>query len=187
MVAGMEKRLFTADDLEQMVKAGILSEDDRVELIRGEIIKMSPIGRSHAACVDRLTSFFNRASDESLIVRGQGPILIDNFLELQPDVTLLKARADYYEDSLPSPGDILMVIDVTDSTVANDRRIKVPLYARAGIQSAWLVDLPKRTVEIYSDPQDGVYKTMLRLGRKGVISLAIPGITQTSLAVERFL
>src|SRR5207249_4338073 len=146
-----EKRLFTADELEQMVKAGILSEDDRVELIEGEIIKMSPIGKSHAACVERLTRFFNKAADESVIVRGQGPILIDDFVELQPDVALLKARPDYYEDSLPAPGDILMVIEVADTTVGSDRRVKLPLYARAGIPIAWLVNLPKRAVEIYSD------------------------------------
>src|SRR5438105_9472652 len=108
MIAGMEKRLFTAGEMEQMVKAGILTEDDRVELIEGEIIKMSPIGKSHAACVDRLTRFFNRAADESVIVRTQGPVLIDVLVELQPDVALLKARPDYYEDSLPAPGDILM-------------------------------------------------------------------------------
>src|SRR5207237_6043230 len=133
MVAGIEKRLFTADELERMVKAGILSEDDRVELIEGEIIKMSPIGKGHAACVDRLTRFFNKAADESIIVRGQGPILIDDLLELQPDVALLKGRPDYYQDSLPTPGDILLVIEVADTTVVGDRRVKMPLYARAGI------------------------------------------------------
>src|ERR1044071_5515709 len=106
MVAGIEKRLFTADELEQMVKAGILSEDDRVELLNGEIIKMHPIGKGHAACVDCLTRFFNKAADDSIIVRSQGPILINDLLELQPDIALLKARPDYYQDSLPTSGDI---------------------------------------------------------------------------------
>src|SRR6266446_5871879 len=126
MITGMEKRLFTADELEQMVKAGILTEDDRVELIEGEIIKMSPIGKSHAACVDRLTRFFNKAADESIMVRGQGPILIDDLLELQPDIALLRARPDFYEHSLPTPGDILLVIEVADATVGSDRRVKMP-------------------------------------------------------------
>ena len=183
----MEKRLFTADELEQMVKAGILSEDDRVELVEGEIIKMSLIGKSHAACVDRLTRFFNKAADESVIVRGQGPILIDDLIELQPDVARLKARSDYYEDSLPAPGDILMVIEVADTTVGADRRVKMPLYARAGIPVAWLVDLPKKAVEIYAGSRDGRYEAVQRLGRKGVIKLTIPGITETDLRVEQFL
>ncbi len=187
MVAGIEKRLFTASELEQMVKAGILSEDDRVELIEGEIIKMSPIGKSHAACVDRLTRFFNKAADESIIVRGQGPILIDDFVELQPDVALLKARPDYYEDSLPIPGDILMVIEVADTTVATDRRVKMPLYAQAGIPTAWLINLPKRGVEIYTEPQAGVYRTVQRLGHKDFISLTIPGIGENSLYIDHFL
>src|SRR5438552_16342504 len=139
MIAGWEKRLFTADELERMVKAGILSEDDRVELIEGEIIKMSPIGKTHAACVDRLTRFFNKAADESVIVRGQGPILIDDLVELQPDVALLKARPDYYERSLPTPGHILLVIEVADTTVASDRRVKLPLYAGLASQPrGWL-------------------------------------------------
>jgi Uma2 family endonuclease len=187
MIAGMEKRLFTADELEQMVKAGILSEDDRVELIEGEIIKMSPVGKSHAACVDRLTRFFNKAADESVIVRGQCPILIDDLLELQPDVALLKGRPDYYGASVPAPGDILLVIEVADTTVVGDRRVKMPIYARAGIPGAWLVDLPKQAVEIYADPQEGLYKTVQRLGRKDIISFRIPGIIETSLPVEHFL
>src|SRR5438067_1559708 len=163
MIAGMEKRLFTADELEQMVKAGILSEDDRVELIEGEIIKMSPIGKVHAACVDRLTRFFNKTADESIIVRSQGPILINNILELQPDVALLKARLDYYQDSLPTPHDVLLVIEVADATVSGDRRVKMPLYARAQIPVAWLVNLPKSVVEVYTDPHNGVYGTIQRL------------------------
>ena len=108
-------------------------------------------------------------------------------MELQPDVALLKARPDYYEDSLPVPGDILLVIEVADTTVAGDRRVKLPLYARAGIPIAWLVDLPKRAVEIYREPQAGAYGSVQRLGRKGVISLTIPGIAETSLRVEQFL
>src|SRR5437762_12704012 len=125
MAAGMEKRLFTADELEQMVKAGILTEDDRVELIEGEIVKMSPIGKSHAACVDRLTRFFSKASDDSLILRVQGPVLISEYLELQPDLALLEARPDYYESSLPNAADIRMVIEVADTSVTSDRRVKI--------------------------------------------------------------
>ena len=183
----MEKRLFTAGELEQMVKAGILTEDDRVELIEGEIIKMSPIGKSHAACVDRLTRFFNKAADDSIIVRVQGPIRIDDLLELQPDLALLKARPDYYEDSLPTPGDILMVIEVADTTATSDRRVKMPLYARAGVPRAWLVNLPKRGVEVYGEPQAGAYASVQRLGRKDEIALAVPGIGASSLRVEQFL
>jgi Uma2 family endonuclease len=187
MIAGMEKRLFTAGEVEQMVKAGILTEDDRVELIEGQIIKMSPIGKSHAACVDRLTRFFNKAAGEPVIVRSQGPILIDDHFELQPDVALLRARPDFYEDSLPAPGDILMVIEVADTTVASDRGVKMPIYAQAGIPVAWLVDLPRRTVEIYTDPKGQVYGTVRRLGRKEVIDFAIPGIMETNLRIEDFL
>ncbi|MGA7732869.1 MAG: Uma2 family endonuclease [Chloroflexia bacterium] len=187
MIAGMEKRLFTASELEQMARAGILSEDDRVELIYGEIVKMSPIGKVHAACVDRLTRFFNKAADDSVMVRGQGPILIGEYIELQPDLALMKARPDFYEASLPTGDDILLVIVVADATVSADRRIKMPLYAAAGIPIAWVVNLPKSVVEVYSDPRDGVYQRVERLTRKGVIALDIPGIAESGVRVDSFL
>jgi Uma2 family endonuclease len=183
----VRRHLIASSELEQMVRAWILAEDDRVELIDGELIKMGPIGKSHAACVDRLTRFFNRAADETVLVRTQGPVLINDLVELQPDLALLKARADYYEESLPTVGDILMVIEVADTTVTSDRRVKMPLYAQAGIPVAWLVDLPKRAAEVYTEPRDGVYETVQRLSRKGVIGIAVPGISEAELRVDQFL
>lgn len=132
---------FTVDDYNRMAETGILKEDARVELIEGEIKMMSPIGSRHASTVDRSDRALKRLLGDSYIVRVQGPILLDDYSEPQLDLAVLHFRDDFYAGGHPTPADVLLVIEVADSTLQEDRKVKMPLYARAGIPEAWLVDL----------------------------------------------
>lgn len=146
------RRLFTVDDYHAMTRAGILSEDDRVELIEGEIVVMSPVGSRHAACVDILAESLIRAADHRTAVRVQSPIGLGESTEPQPDVCVLRRRGDAYSESLPQPDDVLLIIEVSDTSLDFDRRVKARLYARHGIRHFWLVDLAGRTVEAHEGP-----------------------------------
>ncbi len=132
---------FTVEDYHKMAEVDILGEDDRVELIDGEIIEMAPIGRLHAVCVVRLTDLFGETLRRRAIVWAQNPIGLGERSEPQPDLALLRWRPNFYADADPRPEDVLLIIEVADTSLAYDRDIKVPLYARAGIPEVWLVDL----------------------------------------------
>ncbi len=150
---------FTVAEYERMGQFGIFSEDDRVELVCGEIIDMSPIGERHAACVATLTQLITLRLRLSALVWAQNPIVLDDYSEPQPDLAILKPRGDNYRTSKPAPDDVLVVIEVSDSTLEYDRKVKMPLYAGAGIPEAWLVNLPEERIEVYSDPAGGEYQT----------------------------
>lgn len=151
---------FTVAEYERMGQVGIFSEDERVELVRGEVIKMSPIGERHASCVDFLTQLITLRLRRSAIVRVQNPVQLDDYSEPQPDITVLKPRDDFYRHAHPRPEDVLLVIEVSDSTLDFDRKVKVHLYARAGIPETWVVNLPEERIEVYSDPVGGEYQTV---------------------------
>ena len=152
------KRRFSIDEYYRMAEAGILSEDDRVELIEGEIIKMAPIGSRHAACVRRLDTLFNRLVSQTALISVQSPVRLSNFSEPQPDISLLKPRDDFYSGEHPTPADVLLIIEVSDTSIEYDRDIKIPLYATSLIPEVWLVNLIKDIVEIYRDPRSGIYR-----------------------------
>jgi len=158
-----------------MIEAGVLKEDDRVELLNGEIIEMSPIGPRHASHVDRLNELLSAKLRKVAIVRVQSPILLSDYSEPQPDLTLLKRRVDFYVSGHPTPSDVFVVIEVSDSTVESDRRAKIPSYALAGIAEAWLIDLVEDRIEVHSNPYNGVYQEV-RIVQRGqkVISNALP-------------
>ena len=155
----VNRRSFTVAEYERMGRFGIFSEDTRVELVCGEIIQMSPIGERHAARVDFLTQFITLRLRRSAIVRVQNPVQLDDYSEPQPDIAVLKPRDDFYNGAHPRPEDVLLVIEVSDTTLEYDRKLKVPLYARAGIPEAWVVNLPEERIEVYSDPVGGEYQT----------------------------
>ena len=158
-----------------MAEVGLLSEDSRVELIEGEIVEMSPIGSMHAGTVKRSSALLNRKLADIAIVSVQNPIRINDFSEPQPDIALLKPRKDFYSKSHPTPEDVLVVIEVADTSVHYDRNVKLPLYARAGIPEAWLMLLARAVIEIHSQPKNGKYQKVQRLKRgKTVISPTIP-------------
>ncbi len=156
----VQRRLFTVEEYHRMAEAGILSEDDRVELIEGELVAMSPIGSRHAACVKRLIRLLDRAVGDRAIVGAQDPIRLGARSEPQPDVTLLRYRPDFYASAHPGPEDVLLVVEVAETSADYDRTVKIPLYARYGIPEAWLVDLLEERIEIYRHPSPQGYQTL---------------------------
>jgi Uma2 family endonuclease len=185
MSVQFQKWYFNVGDYYRMAEAGLFSENDRVELIEGEVIKMSPIGSRHAGCVDRLNSILGRKLGHAAIIRVQGPIRLNDFSEPEPDIALLRPRDDFYSKSHPTAADVLLVIEVAETSVEYDRSVKMPLYAQAGIPEAWLVNLPKDIIEMYTQPKDGKYQKVQRLKRGK--SLASPTITDPSLSVDEIL
>ncbi len=141
-----------------MAEAGILSEDDRVELLYGQIIPMSPIGKSHNACVNRLTQLMTLLLHDRAIVQIQGPVVIGDRSEPEPDVAILQPRDDFYAAGLPTAADALLLIEVADSSLEKDKHLKLPLYAAAEIPELWIVDLTRFKIGVYTQPEDGEYK-----------------------------
>lgn len=177
MSVQFQKHYFTVDEYYRMAKGGVFSADDRVELIEGEVVEMSPIGSTHQGCVDELSSILASRLGRAAIVRVQGPIHIDEYSEPQPDISLLKPRRDFYRRSHPTPADVLLVVEVADTSLEYDRNVKLPLYARAGIPEAWLIVLTKESIEVHSEPKNGKYQKLQRLKRgKKLTSATIPGL-----------
>lgn len=150
---------FTAEQYERMIEAGVFPPDYRAELIEGEIIEMSPIGTHHSACVARLTQKLTLLLQERFIVWVQCPVWVDDYSVPQPDVAVLKPRADFYAQSRPTPADVLLLVEVSDTTLSYDRKKKLPLYARAGIAEVWIVNVGDEKIETYADPAGGAYRT----------------------------
>ncbi len=153
----LAKRLLTVSDYHKMAEVGILDEDDRIELINGEIIEISPIGSLHVNRVNRITSIFKKLPDEKAILSIQNPVSIAPYSEPEPDISLLEFRADFYEDQLPSAENVLLVIEVADTSLGYDREVKKPLFAAAGIPELWIVNIEDEQVEVYKNPQNGDY------------------------------
>ncbi len=149
-----------------MADAGIFTEDDRVELVEGDIITMMPIGARHAACVTRLAQRFIRSLGDDVIVSVQNPLRLDEATEVLPDIMVLRFRPDFYADAHPTAEDVLLVVEVAESSLAYDREVKVPLYARHGIPECWLVNLQDDVVEVFRRPAGRGYKEM-RVFEKG--------------------
>lgn len=181
----LTRRRFTVDDYHRMAKAGILHEDDRVELLDGEIIEMAPIGSRHAFCVIALTEQFITQAAGRVVVSVQNSVRLSRQSEPQPDLLLLRPPADRYKDTLPGPEDVLLVIEVADTTAASDRRVKLPKYAAAGIPEAWLVNLPRNSIEVHRVPRDGRYQQVMVYRRGDTIVLA--ALPQITVSVDAIL
>lgn len=175
MSVEVSKKHFSIEDYYRMAAAGVLREDDRVELIEGEIIEMSPIGSRHAACVGRLTRLLGQRGGDRAIVWVQNPVEINDYSEPVPDVTLLKWRDDFYAQAKPVPDDVLLIVEVSDSTINYDRKVKTPLYARAGVPEMWLVNLPEELIEVYTRPADGAFQETRLVRRGESLSVASAG------------
>ena len=154
---------LTVDDYYRMGDAGILGENDRVELIGGEIIDMAAIGVGHASVVTRITMALMRACSDRALVRVQNPVRLDEFNEPQPDFAVVKPRADFYATRHPGPSDIFLLVEVADTSLRYDRAVKLPMYARAGIPEVWIVDLQRRALELFTLPSvDGFTQDSMR-------------------------
>jgi Uma2 family endonuclease len=166
MAVAPRARRFTVEEYEHMVQAGVFAPDDRIELIEGEIIEMSPIGDPHASIVDRLTMLMTRHLGSRCIVRVQGPVRFRSLQSRpQPDLAVLRPRADYYAGGSPGAGEIHLLIEVMDTSVEYDRRRKTPLYARAGVPEVWLVDIPADVVDVHRTPGERGYADVRTLRR----------------------
>ena len=151
-------RRFTTEDYRRMIEAGVLTEHDRVELIQGRIIEKTPIGSRHAATVKKLNRQLNSRAEGGFLVSVQDPIVISDDGAPEPDVAVLEDREDCYAERLPTAGDVRLIIEVSDTTLAFDRDVKGPLYAGAGIAEYWIVDLIHDRIEIRREPSvDGIY------------------------------
>jgi Uma2 family endonuclease len=159
---------FNVTEYHQLIASGIFGEDDRVELIGGDLVMMSPIGSQHAATVKRLNRILGRSLQERALIGVQDPLQLDDSSEPQPDLTILKPREDDYAASHPTSDEVLLVIEVSDTTARYDRDVKGRAYARAGIMEAWLVDLTAGWIEVYREPSPAGYKLLRK---------ALPGET----------
>ncbi len=166
----LQRHRYTVAEYYRMAETGILKPDERVELIEGEIIDMPPIGIDHAYVVTRLTAIFTRKAELKAIVSTQNPIRLTPHSEPQPDIALLRYREDFYRHMRPGPEDILLLIEVADSSLRFDREIKLPLYARHGIPEVWIVDLGRQRLEVYRRPVEGTYLQKHYLKRGEIVA-----------------
>ena len=169
MPVELQRRRFTVDEYYAMADAGILHEDDRVELIEGEIVQMAAIGSRHAACVNRLTRLLVEQAGDDAVVTVQNPVRLSDLSEPQPDFALLRPRDDFYGTSHPRPPDTLLIVEVAHTTLGYDREIKLPLYATAGVPEVWIVDVEGGVVEVYAEAGEGAYAVEERVGPGGVL------------------
>jgi Uma2 family endonuclease len=150
-------RRFSVDEYDRMVEAGILREDERIELIEGEIIQMAAVGGPHVSCVIRLTDELSQWSAGRFMVSVQNPVRLGPHSEPEPDIAILRRRSALYTAGLPGPEYVLLLIEVADSSLGYDRGTKLPLYAAAGIPEVWIANLTAECVEVYRRPQGGRY------------------------------
>lgn len=155
--AGTIRHRFTTEEYRKMGEAGILHEDDRVELIGGEIVDMNPIGTRHLACVVALNHLLMASVGGKYFVSVQNPISLDDGDEPQPDLSLLKERPRPDAEAPPGPENVLLAVEVSDTTLAYDRNVKLPMYATAGIPETWIVDLQGEKVEVFTGTEGGRY------------------------------
>ena len=168
---------FTVDDYHRMIDAGILTTNDRVELIRGEIVEMAPIGPRHAGCVSALTYWLITAAGDRAQLRPQLPVTLPPESEPEPDIVLVCSRADFYRSAHPEAEDVLLVVEVSESSLRYDRRVTVPLYAEQGIREVWIVDLGGAAIEVYREPTAAGFRIVEHLTRGSSISpSALPDI-----------
>ncbi|MEM9918140.1 MAG: Uma2 family endonuclease [Bacteroidota bacterium] len=166
MTTQINRWKMTTSLYQSMYEHGILTENDQVELINGEILTMSPSGSRHAAVIDRLNRLLNRAFPENAIIRVQSPIHLGDQSMPEPDVVVLRHRADYYVNEHPGANDIYLAIEVSDTSAEYDRTVKLPIYAEAGIPEYWLVDLNASQIEVYHTPNGQKYRHRELIGKE---------------------
>ncbi len=167
--------LWTVDEFHQMAVAGLLGETDRVELIDGEMFDKAPIGSKHAFMVNRISQTFSAGVGVKCLVSTQNPVRLGERSEPQPDVALL--RRGNYMDALPAAADVLLIVEVSDSTLEYERDVKIELYARHGIPEVWLLDINAREITVYREPVEGQYRLIRKpTAAEAVSSMAVPGV-----------
>jgi len=176
---------FTVEEYERMGQVGIFDEDDRVELLDGEIVAMSPIGPMHASTVNRVNQFLVQRLAGLATVIVQNPMRLQPRSEPQPDFILARTRRDFYAGAHPTAEDVFLVVEVADWTLRKDQMVKVPIYARQGVVEVWLVDLTGRSVTVYTDPVDGSYRQVRTI--RGDEPITPHSLPELSLTVSEIL
>jgi Uma2 family endonuclease len=161
---------FNVEEYHRLIENNILHEDDRVELIEGRIIDMTPIGSKHAACVSRLNEILSEKLQKRAIINIQNPICLTAYTEPEPDIAIIKRRPDFYAEQLPQPEDVLLIIEVSDSSLDYDCETKIPLYAKSNIPEVWLVNLIENNVAIYSGPSSEGYNVITKHRHNQILS-----------------
>ncbi len=185
MAITLPQKLWTTDEYELLIEEGTLNKDHRVELMKGEIVDMAPIGLRHASCVINLDDLFHDMFGRTVTISIQNPVRLLQDSEPEPDIALLKGHRSHYKQYRPRAEDILLLVEVADSTLDSDRNVKVPLYAQAGIPEVWVVTLNEDVIEVYSASLAGRYGTTIRVGRGEM--LALPGDLVGSVSVDEVL
>lgn len=172
--------MFTVHDFERMAEEEILLEDDRVELVEGDLIEMAPIGSRHSACVDKLNWLLSQKLDlQQILVRVQQPVRLDPETQPQPDIVLARLREDFYGLRHPGPDEVLLLIEVAESSLAYDRDVKLQMYARARVPEVWLVDLQAEAIETFQEPAGDYYAVRHAFGRgQAVYAGRVPVLLQ---------
>ena len=176
--AAMPYHRWSVEEYHQMAMAGLLDETDRVELIEGELIDMAPIGSKHAFRVDSISRALQRVAGKLFLVRVQNPVLLGERSEPQPDIAVVKDKN--YAESHPGAEDVLLIVEVSDTTLAYDRDVKLSLYARHGIPEVWLLDVNAGEMTVYREPAEGQY----RLIRKPMAAEAVSPVLAAGVAVS---
>lgn len=175
---------WTAAEYRKLVEAGVFAEDDRIELIEGELIEMAPIGEEHAGQVNLLGNEFSYRLYGRVVVAVQNPIALSEYSDPQPDIALLRWRPDFYRRQRHGPHDVLLIVEVAETSVRYDREVKLPLYARHGIPESWLIDLRRPCLEIHRDPTPEGYQAVT-VHRSG--SVAPASLPEAAIDVARLL
>jgi Uma2 family endonuclease len=180
----LPRHLWTVDEYHRMAEVGLLDADARVELLEGEIVEMAPIGDAHAAISNRLNRLLVLAVGERGIVAVGNPVRLSLHSESQPDFSVLRPRADYQTRG-PRPEDVILAVEVSDTTLRRDRQVKLAMYASAGIPEFWIVNLEIREVEIYRSPAGDTYASVERKGPGNVATIV--GLPGASIAIGQML
>lgn len=178
-------RQITIAEYDLMIESGVFDENEQIELLNGVIIEQMPKGTKHSSANDRASRVFYRNFGDNVIIRNQNPVWLDEFSELEPDIVLAILKEDEYENSHPTPDEILLILEIADSTLGYDRNTKGAAYARAGIRQYLLLNVQEKTLEDYREPDaDGFQsKQTYRSGQ----SFNLAAFPETSFQVKDFL
>lgn len=179
-----QRHAISAEEYLRMGEGGVFAPEARLELIEGEIVERAPIGSPHAGLVNILLRLCSRAAGDLAVVSVQNPLIVGDRSVPQPDLVLLRPRADSYTRSHPTTADVLLLVEVADTTLPFDLGTKIPLYARGGIPEAWVIDVQERVVRVFRDPSPSGYRTSFTLkDDESVKALALPAIVMPVAAL----
>jgi Uma2 family endonuclease len=177
----ISRKLFSVEEFQRISEAGIFPPDSRFELIRGEIIEMPNPTRLHSGRVNKLTRVFTMKLGESAIVCIQNPMFIDKMSEPRPDVVICKPLPELFGPFEPDPADVLLLVEISDTSLRYDTKIKSRLYAEVGIPEYWILNIPDGVLQIQTDPMDGEYRRIESFKRGQTITAhMLPGVVFTS-------